>query len=359
MNSQQSYHKKEWTTEEVRQALQQYRKRWKRALGIASVGLLVSIAINLWLGSVAIPAEHVAAIVLHALTGWKITTWEAAHQTILWDIRLPRIVASVLTGSGLAMAGAAMQAILRNPLASPYLLGVSSGASLGASLVMLLGWAGSWLLVPLGAFGGALLALFAVLLLGQSHHRVATERLILAGVAISALLGALTSFVLWISPAQGMREIIFWTLGSFQRSSWQSVGIPAFSVLIGGWLFARHANTFNAMLMGEETARTLGVHPSRLRRQMFVVVSLVAASLVAMFGVIGFVGLMVPHIVRLWVGNDYQRVLPASAICGGVFMVWTDAASRLIFAPLEIPLGIITALVGAPFFLWLMHRSKV
>lgn len=359
LKSNKSVFKKDVSVAEVADSLQSHDQRWRWTISISILILAVSVLISLSSGTVSIPFSEVIGIVIYKLTSIKLGDWEATHQKIIWSIRFPRILAGVLSGAGLSIAGASMQAILRNPLASPYLLGVSSGASLGASLVILLGLTiGAWVIVPLGAFGGAMLALTLVLLMGRNENGLSTERLILAGVAISALFGALTSFVLYISPDKGMREIIFWTLGSFQSASWTKLIVPFVGVCIGTTLFIWKSNALNAMLMGEETAYTLGINPVKLRKQLFVVVSIVAGGIVALYGVVGFVGLMIPHIVRLLIGNDYRKILIACLIAGAIFMLWADWAARILFSPLEIPLGIITSLVGAPFFLWLMGRVR-
>lgn len=326
--------------------------------------LAASLTLAITLGPVRIGAGqawHIAAHELARQLGVALSPgdWSLSQQQIVWRVRMPRVLLAALAGSGLALVGVAMQAMVRNPLADPYLLGVSSGASVGAVLVLALGafaFAGE-LALPLGAFGGALIACAAVYLLAMSGGRLLASRLILGGVAIAYCLGGLTSL---ITLTAGQRElanaVLTWTLGSLAGTRWNELGLPALVLVLGtAWLLLQ-ARALNALLAGDETANTLGVDTTRLRRSLFVLVSLLTGVMVAVSGAIGFIGLMVPHFTRMLVGTEHRRVLPVAALSGAIFLVWVDAGARIAFAPTELPVGIITSLIGGPFFVWMLYR---
>ncbi|WP_280190787.1 FecCD family ABC transporter permease [Delftia sp. PS-11] len=284
------------------------------------------------------------------------------HQQIVWLIRMPRVLLAALVGAGLAVVGTIMQAMVRNPLADPYLLGVSSGASVGAVSVLAFGAlasAGMYALTA-GAFAGALAATVAVYLLARSHGRIHATRLILGGVAIGYVLAGVTSL---ITLSSGQRDLasalLTWTLGSLAGTQWQELGMPA-GVLAAGliWL-GLQARELNALLAGDETAATLGVDTARLRRALFLAVSLLTGTMVAVSGAIGFVGLIVPHAARMLVGTDHRRVLPVAALAGALLLVLVDLVARVAFAPMELPVGVITSLIGGPFFVWMLVRQPV
>ncbi|ENO86965.1 FecCD family ABC transporter permease [Thauera linaloolentis] len=326
--------------------------------------LLLSITFGITLGPVEISPASVWRIAGHELAlrlgiASAPGEWTLAQHQIVWLIRMPRVLLAALVGAGLAVVGVTMQAMVRNPLADPYLLGVSSGASVGAVLVLaygVLGFAGVYAL-SLGAFAGALLACVAVYWLAHSGGRLLAPRLILGGVAIGYCLGGITSLV---TLTAGQRElanaVLSWTLGSLAGTRWDELGLPALVLALGiAWLLLQ-ARALNALLTGDETASTLGVDTTRVRRVLFVLVSLLTGVMVAVSGAIGFIGLMVPHITRMLVGTEHRRVLPVAALVGAVFLVWVDAVARVAFAPTELPVGIITALIGGPFFVWLLLR---
>lgn len=334
-------------------------------LALASL-LLFSITVSITLGPVDISPGSVWRIAGHELAlrlGLGLDSapgeWSLAQHQIVWLIRMPRVLLAALVGAGLAVVGVTMQVMVRNPLADPYLLGVSSGASVGAVLVLaygVLGFAGVYAL-SLGAFAGALLACVAVYWLAHSGGRLLAPRLILGGVAIGYCLGGITSLV---TLTAGQRElanaVLSWTLGSLAGTRWDELGLPAFVLALGiAWLLLQ-ARALDALLTGDETASTLGVDTTRVRRVLFVLVSLLTGVMVAVSGAIGFIGLMVPHITRMLVGTGHRRVLPVAALVGAIFLVWVDAVARVAFAPTELPVGIITALIGGPFFVWLLVR---
>jgi iron complex transport system permease protein len=265
-------------------------------------------------------------------------------------------------GAALSVSGATLQAIARNPLADPFIFGVSYGATVGAVMVLTLG-AGTFggLSLTVAAFIGALIAMLLVYLLAQQQGRVTPWRLVLAGVALSYFLSSIISYLVLRASQPGNNSIglvLSWLAGSFGRAKWEQLGLPAIVVvLLTGYLILQ-SRPLNALLMGDESAVSLGVNVERFRIQLFVITSLMVGVVVAISGAIGFVGLMVPHIVRMAVGSDHRRVLPIAALGGGLFMVLVDLIGRIVVAPEELPVGIVTAAFGGPFFLWLLrHRS--
>ncbi|WP_328921496.1 FecCD family ABC transporter permease [Streptomyces griseoaurantiacus] len=322
--------------------------------------LLVSVTAGLAIGSVHVPPGQVWGIVTHSLgADWREPDWSRARETIVLDVRAPRVLLGAVTGAGLAVIGTALQALVRNPLAEPYLLGVSSGASLGAVSVLVFGFtlfgAAS---LPMAAFGGALGALLLVYATARTGGRITSSRLVLSGVAIAAMLTAVLDLLLLTTDrGNETRAVLAWTLGGLGGVGWGTLWLPSTALLLGIGVLMAQARNLNLLLAGEEAATTLGLDVARFRAHLFVLLSLVTGVLVAAAGPIGFVGLMTPHIVRLFVGGDHRRVLPTAALAGAVFLVWADIAARTIAAPMEIPVGVLTALCGGPFFLWLMRRD--
>jgi iron complex transport system permease protein len=279
-----------------------------------------------------------------------------AQRLILWEMRLPRAALAFAVGAALSLSGGVMQGIFHNPLASPYVLGVAGGAAAGAAAVIASG-IGETIPVPLGAFLGALGAVAMVYQLGKRGR--AGMSLILAGVAVGSLLSAVTSFILFVSAGdRRLAEIIFWTMGSFVRANWSRVWLLGAAVgpsLVLLWGLGRR---INALALGDEGARYLGVDPVRLRRLLLGVTTLLTGASVSVSGTVGFVGLVAPHLVRLLLGPDHRGLLPAAALCGGILLVWADALARTVLAPAELPVGVITAFIGVPFFLWLLWRRS-
>ncbi|WP_229821272.1 MULTISPECIES: FecCD family ABC transporter permease [Streptomyces] len=330
------------------------------ALPLLALLLLVSVTAGLAIGSVQVPPGQVWGIVTHALgAGWAEPTWSGARETIVLDVRAPRVLLGAVTGAGLAVVGTALQALVRNPLAEPYLLGVSSGASLGAVAVIVLGvTVFGPVSLSAAAFAGALGSLLLVYATARTGGRITSVRLVLSGVAVAAVLTAVTNLLL-LTTGRGneAREVLAWTLGGLGGAGWGTLWLPGAALLLGIAVLLVQARNLNLLLAGEEAAATMGLDVARFRARMFVVLSLVTGVLVAAAGPIGFVGLMLPHIVRLFTGGDHRRVLPAAALGGAVFLVWADIAARTVAAPTEIPVGVLTALCGGPFFLWLMRRD--
>ncbi|WAX76707.1 FecCD family ABC transporter permease [Streptomyces sp. KMM 9044] len=327
---------------------------------VLAVLLVASATAGLAIGSVQVPPGQVWGIVTHALgADWTQPAWSGARETIVLDVRAPRVLLGAVTGAGLAVVGAALQALVRNPLAEPYLLGVSSGASLGAVAVIVFGVS---VVGPLSlsaaAFAGALGALLLVYSTARTGGRITSTRLVLSGVAIAAVLTAVLNLLLLTTDrGNEARTVLAWTLGGLGGVNWGTLWLPGLTVLLGIGVLLVQARNLNLLLAGEEAATTMGLDVARFRARMFVLLSLVTGVLVAAAGPIGFVGLMLPHIVRLFVGGEHRRVLPTAALAGAVFLIWADIAARTIAAPLEIPVGVLSALCGGPFFLWLMRRD--
>lgn len=276
----------------------------------------------------------------------------------VWQFRLPRALLAAIAGAGLALAGALMQVTVRNPLAEPYILGVSSGASVGAVLVIVLGSAAlGGLPMSAAAFAGALATCIAVSLLARKNGALSPTRMILAGVALGTLLSAVTSYLTISTDAQHVVSVLFFLLGSVSSATMGSLIAPAIALTLSCLIAALLARSLNTLMTGDESAISLGVDASRLRGLLLVVASLLTGAVVSVAGGIGFVGLIVPHIARIAVGADHRRMLPVTVLGGAVFLMTADLLARTVAQPTEIPLGILTAFVGAPFFLWLMRRG--
>lgn len=326
------------------------RRRWAAFLAVTAVALL---PLGLFLGSVPLSPGQVLSV----LGGGG----SEAHRDILLEIRMPRILLGSVLGGGLALAGATFQALLRNPLAEPYILGISGGAAVGAVSVLALGLTtlGSWTL-PVAAFGGALLAIVLVFRVATATGRALDVRvLLLAGVVVGAFFAAVIAFILAVSDARTVRSAVLWMMGTLYGASWRDVLVvtaysgPMVLLILG---LARPLNTLS---VGEETALYLGTDVERVKRLAFGAASLITAAGVAVAGVIGFVGLVVPHALRLVVGSDHRVLLPLSFLLGAVFLTSADVAAQALLAPTEIPIGVVTALVGVPIFLVLLRRSTL
>jgi iron complex transport system permease protein len=323
------------------------------------IGLVAAVVVAVAAGTVPVPVGDVVNVVWSHLTGRAGPTGDDAALTdqIVWDFRIPRVLLAALAGAGLSVAGVCLQNLVRNPLADPYLFGVSAGASLGAVIALTTGVAvAAGLGVSGAAFLGSLVSLLLVYVLAQRGGRLIGSSLVLAGVAVAYLGTAATSFIqLQANPAE-LRGVMFWLLGSVAGAEWPDLGVPAAAVtLTAGWLLTQ-GRRMNALSVGDDAATGLGVDVHRLRILLLLAASVLTATVVAVAGGIGFVGLMVPHAARLVVGPDHRRVLPVALLTGALFLVLVDLAARVVDRPNEIPIGIITAGIGAPFFLWLLRR---
>lgn len=338
------------------------------AILFLAAGLLASLLLAVSFGTTWLPVGQVYTVIrqelAHLLLGRAIPIdWASgtAVHDVVWLIRLPRLVLAAAVGTCLSLCGVAMQAIVKNPLADPYILGVSSGANLGVTLAVLLGvgtaLGGNY--VGLMAFAGALGISFAVVALANVGGRATSVKLLLAGSALSAVCGAGTQFLLYLRNAdRAAGEILRWTMGSLAAANW-SVNALMLAVAAGGTVFfLTQCRTLNLMLLGDETAVTLGTDLHRSRLAYLVVSSLLVGCSVYAAGAIGFVGLVVPHVIRLLFGTDHRRLVPLCALSGAVFLVWADVLCRTILPGNEIPVGILTSLLGAPVFLYLMVRRQ-
>ncbi|NED94335.1 iron chelate uptake ABC transporter family permease subunit [Phytoactinopolyspora alkaliphila] len=286
------------------------------------------------------------------------TSLSELRDGIVWELRLPRVLTAAAVGAALAICGAVMQTLTRNPLAEPYLLGLSSGASVGAVVVLVLGV--GTLGLPVAAFAGALLALAATLALASRRGELPPTRTILAGLAVSYLCSAVTSFVIfWSATGDSYRSILSWLLGSLGGASWNDVAVVSAAVAVVGTALMSRSRTLDAFAFGDGAASNLGINVNATRWTMLALVALLTGAAVAVSGAIGFVGLMLPHAVRLLVGAGHRRVLPLAALAGASFMIWADTVARTVFDPRELPVGVVTAFLGAPAFAVLLRRRKV
>lgn len=321
------------------------------------VALVVSLGVAITLGPADVSLVNVRDVVLNHL-GLADIPVRAAKDAIVWEERLPRALVAACAGAGLALCGVVMQSLLRNPLAEPFVLGVSSGASTGAVVIGVLGVGGGVLGLSGGAFIGALLAFGLVLLLARFTSG-GTSGVVLAGVASTQFFSALTSLVVFaVADSDETRGVMFWLLGSLEGMRWNGVALCAAVVAVGAAICLVAARALDAFAFGDDVASSLGIPVARTRIGLLVVTALMTAALVSVVGAVGFVGLVVPHAVRLLVGQRHVRVLPVSIVAGAVFMVWVDAATRTLFAPTPLPVGVGTALVGVPVFVALLIRRR-
>lgn len=327
------------------------------ALGGLSV-LAASVMLAVAIGAIPVPLAHVAGILVNHLAPDTVEpAWSPGREAIVWEMRFPRALLAALVGAGLGLTGAALQAATRNPLADPHLLGISSGGALGAIAALLhTGLFLGLLTVPLMAFGGALLAMGMVLAVTHLARATSADRLVLAGVAVSFIVAALANVLIFLGDPRATHTVVFWMLGGLGLAQWSHLLYPVAVLLpCGLWLWSR-AGDLDALSLGDETAASMGISVGRLRLAVFVAAALMTAVMVAFSGIIGFVGLMMPHLVRMVAGGANARVLPLSALAGAIFLLWADTAARIIMAPEDIPIGIVTGLVGGVFFVWMMAR---
>jgi iron complex transport system permease protein len=328
--------------------------------GVALLALVGVCLVAASLGKVGIPVDHQVGIVAARLGLPVEMTWPMTSETILWEIRFPRIVLGGLVGCGLAVAGATYQGLFRNPLADPYLLGVAAGAGLGAVVAFILPFPPALYgvgIVQLLAFLGAFGAVGIVFSLARVGRTVPTTTLLLAGVALGSLLSAATAYLMYLF---GDRLVVIyaWLIGGFNVATWGQVWLVAPGVLVSALIVAVCGRMLNVLQLGDEGAAALGMPVEPVKLLLVAAATLATASAVSAAGLVGFVGLIVPHVVRLLVGPDYRRLVPLSAIVGAAFLVAADAAARSLPGPSEIPVGVVTAACGAPFFLWLLRRQK-
>ncbi len=337
------------------------RDRRLRVLLLLAGFAAASVLLGVLIGSVRKDPGEVLRALVQAVPGLGGVGEPVSEGTrvIIIDIRLARVMLAFFVGSALGIGGAAMQGLLRNPLADPYLFGVSSGAAVGSAAATALGFAlfGSFS-IPVAAFAGALGATYLVYQVARAGgERLPAEVMVLAGLAIGSLLAALASFIVYLDAARQLR-VIFWLLGSFDQASWAQVAPVAGITIAGGAAVLWQSRHLNAMLFGDETAANVGVEVERTRVLVLFLVALLTAGAVAFAGIIGFVGVIVPHAMRLVIGPDHRFLLPASALFGGGLLVTCDLIARSVIPPTQVPVGILTAFLGAPFFVYLLRRSR-
>ncbi|WP_407697460.1 FecCD family ABC transporter permease [Skermanella rosea] len=322
---------------------------------LLAIALVVGISVGI--GDLPIPLSTTWSAVTNRL-GWTTVELSRIHETVIWDYRLSRALVAAFCGAGLALSGAIMQSLLRNPLAEPYVLGISAGASSGAVAIVILGIGSGALSLSAGAFAGAFAAFLFVALLSNGT-RGGADRTILAGVAASQLFNAATSYIVTTSGnAQQARDVMFWLLGSFGGVRWPEFMLVSIVVGLGLAACLTAARVLDAFAFGDEAASALGVDVGRARITLFALTALMTATIVSMVGSIGFVGLVVPHAARFFVGPTHIRLLPACAIAGAIFMVLADIASRVLIPQQTLPVGVVTALVGVPFFSLILYRFQ-
>jgi len=332
----------------------------KNIVGVFFIILSISVVLNVTIGAFNITFFEI-------LETLKDPEENKIFYQVLIDIRVPRVFLGILVGVAFGISGAMMQTLFKNPLADPSIIGVSAGASAGVVIFMLLGsflpsilYQGffSYLSLPLSAFLGAVITIFAIYKLASIYNKVAVTVMLLAGIAINAMLGALVGLFTYVSTDEELKSFTFWTMGSLADSS-AEVLLIMFPVIAATYIFAmRKKIELNLMLLGEDEAKNSGVDAEKLKKQIIFFVSLSIGTSVAFCGIIGFIGLVVPHIARLLAGSNHKLYLPLSAILGAFILLWADAFARTIISPAELPIGIITALLGAPFFLWLLIKNR-
>jgi iron complex transport system permease protein len=317
-----------------------------------SLGILGVSLICLNFGVVSINPKDIISLLLNG-------TPDKTKSLIIWQLRAPRIVIAALTGAALSTVGGAFQGILRNPLADPYILGVSAGAALGACVGIALQYATGYYLasyLPLFAFLGAMFSLYLVYISSKISYSANSTGLLLAGVAITFLFSALITVLLALSKRE-LHSMLFWLMGDLSTADWKKISLITLPVIIGCLLLFFSSLDLNALSLGEEEALHLGINTGKLRMRIFFIGSIIIATVVSFTGLIGFVGLIIPHIARLLIGPDHRVMLPASALLGAIFLILCDTLARMVISPSEIPIGAITALVGAPMFIYLLRRK--
>ncbi|MBQ9911828.1 MAG: iron ABC transporter permease [Firmicutes bacterium] len=343
------------------------------------IGLILSIMLAVTVGAVKIAFSDVYRIVIYNATHIKLGNFDFAvllgdldfvsrgtMYEIVWNVRMPRVMMGAIVGMLLAMCGVVMQATVQNPLADPYILGISSGASLGATFSIMIGASAIFTgtLAQMGtafwAFAGALGSMALVMTLANvGGGRITSAKLVLAGCVVGSLCGAFTNIIVYIGQdAENMKNVTYWLMGSMASARWNNLALPGICAVLGLLFFLTQMRTMNTLLLGDEAAITLGVDLSKWRKVYMVLTSLLSAVAVCTCGIVGFVGLMIPHIVRGFVGSDHRFLLPIASLTGGIFLIWTDVLARVIIQNSEIPIGVITSAIGAPIFVYMMIKKS-
>ncbi len=343
----------------MQQRIMGLRYRYRTNILLLSLGLVGCAAVSSGMGYIKIPVPDVIRVFAYELTGNKsfISHMNSVYPYVIWEVRLPRILTSIIVGTGLSICGVVFQAILLNPLADPYTLGISAGAAFGGSIALLfnINWFGIYS-VSIFAFIGAVGTLIAVLGISKSSGPLSSHTLILSGIIVSAILSALISLIKYIADEQ-VAILIFWLMGSFVSKSWTDV-ITTFSfVLLGFFIFLFFARDLDIISLGDKTASSLGIDPERIRLLLLITASFVTAVCVSVSGIIGFIGLIIPHLMRFFVGSKAERLIPASALSGALLLMGADTITRAVL-PREVPIGVLTAIIGGPFFCYIFVKRS-
>ncbi len=337
--------------DEAIESINRRRARWTLTLISLFIILVVSVYYSVSKG----PIEITFMEFLYALVG----RGEPVHEKVIWQLRMPRVMMAVFVGMGLTVAGVGMQALFKNPMASPYILGLSSGAAFGAAVAMVIGITiiPGRLAIPSMAFIFCFITLMIVYNIARSHGRVPVETLLLAGIAVGAFFSALVSLLTYLAGDE-LEGIVFWMMGDLSQFGWDNFIIVMPLVVIGVVATYYYSRELNAMMLGDHHAMNLGIEVNKVRFNVLIASALMTAAAVSFVGIIGFVGLVIPHIVRMIVGPDHRILIPASVMAGAIFLVLCDIISRIVMYPGTLPIGIITALIGAPYFIYLLRRRR-
>jgi len=337
--------------------------KWSLILVALSVILLFSMGAATTIGPMQIPLDRALKIILHQIPlvdNLIPVQWESIEEAVIIQLRLPRVLSAVVVGVALSVAGTAFQCLFRNPMADPYVLGVASGAGFGAALAMVLrlGFSvfGAIYAIPIMASMGAISTVFLVYGIARTGTELPVLRLLLAGIAVSSFFSALISVMMALA-GEDLHVVYMWLLGGFSLSRWEYLYVAAPTVAVGFIILYAFARDFNIILLGEEQAKQLGVEVEKIKKMVLIIASVVTAVAVSISGIIGFVGLIVPHIMRILVGPDHRILLPSSALAGASILVLCDTIARTVIRPAALPTGIITTMLGCPFFIYLLKRS--
>ena len=337
--------------------------KWSLILISLSIFLLFSMGVATAIGPMSIPVDKALSIILHQippLDNFIPVRWTSAEESVIVQLRLPRVLSAVIVGVALSMAGVAFQCLFRNPMADPYVLGVASGAGFGASLAMILrlgfSFFGAIYAVPFMASIGAISTVFLVYGIAKTGTELPVLRLLLAGIAVSSFFSALISVIMALA-GEDLHAVYMWLLGGFSLSRWEYIYIAAPTVIVGFVILYAFAKDFNIILLGEEQAKQLGVEVEKVKKTVLIVSSVITAVAVSISGIIGFIGLIIPHIMRILVGPDHRILLPSSALAGATILVLCDTIARNVIRPITLPTGIITTMLGCPFFIYLLKKT--
>jgi len=332
-------------------------KKWLITIFLLAILLIVTIIFCSFQGSADIKLKDLLEIFSNSPS----QAWWNTKAIILLKVRLPRILLACMVGGALAVSGVVLQALLRNPLADPYILGVSSGSALGAIIAILLGLnitIGALPSIPLFGFAGGLLTILFVYHISKIHRKISIHTMLLVGVVTGAILAAIIMFITSIAGPHKVQGIIFWLMGSLSSQEYPMVAIVSFYVIVGILILLYHARGLNLLVLGEESATQLGLEVERTKKIAFIGASLITGAAVSVSGLIGFVGILIPHLMRMIIGSDHRLLLPAAGLFGSIYLILADTLARTLMAPTEIPVGVITAICGGPFFIYLLKTKK-